>query len=375
MRVLFVSTPGIGHVFPLVPLAWALRVAGHEVLVATTGSALAVADAGLPVANLADGFDFRAVREQARRDHPELIERLRNTQMTDLSQALFIFSRISKMMADGVVKIADDFRPDLVVHSPMNGAALLVAGRLGVPAVEHGFGFARTAHLHDAMYDSLVEEFAAHGAAGLPEQRISLDVAPPSMLTEPSTGWPTQYVPYNGGGVLADWLRERPARPRIAVTLGTVAVETNGLGPVERIVTLAPKIDAEFVLALGNADLSGLGELPPNVRAVGWAPLGALLETCSGVVHHGGAGTTLTALAAEVPQVVLPSGADRFINAGAVRDRGAGLVATAEDLDVPLLETLLRDDGLRAAGAEVRAEIAAMPSPSSVVPRLAAALG
>jgi UDP:flavonoid glycosyltransferase YjiC (YdhE family) len=36
MRVLMVSAPGAGHVFPLVPLGWALRSTGHDVLLAST---------------------------------------------------------------------------------------------------------------------------------------------------------------------------------------------------------------------------------------------------------------------------------------------------------------------------------------------------
>ncbi len=38
MRVLFVSLPGVAHVFPAVPLAWALRVAGHDVIMATAAA-------------------------------------------------------------------------------------------------------------------------------------------------------------------------------------------------------------------------------------------------------------------------------------------------------------------------------------------------
>jgi len=35
MRILVAVPPGYGLMFPLVPLVWAARVAGHEVLVAT----------------------------------------------------------------------------------------------------------------------------------------------------------------------------------------------------------------------------------------------------------------------------------------------------------------------------------------------------
>jgi hypothetical protein len=54
MRVLAVSAPLVGHAFPL--LALALRSAGHEVLIATGGDAVAGRDSGLPVDDVAPGF-------------------------------------------------------------------------------------------------------------------------------------------------------------------------------------------------------------------------------------------------------------------------------------------------------------------------------
>ena len=86
---------------------------------------------------------------------------------------------------------------------------------------------------------------------------------------------------------------------------------------------VARHLDAEFVLALGDADPSSLGELPDNVRAAGWVPLSALLPTCAALVHHGGAGSTLTAIDAGVTQLVLPHGADQYMNADAWRGAGS----------------------------------------------------
>ena len=79
----------------------------------------------------------------------------------------------------------------------------------------------------------------------------------------------------------------------------------------------------------------------------------------------------LIALTAGVPQLVLPDGADRHLNAQAVGDRGAGLVAAADEIDAALLRRLIEDDSLRAAAGEVRAELAGMPFPADLVPRLA----
>ena len=376
MRVLFVSAPGVGHVFPLVPLAWALRTAGHDVMVGTTGAALKVAEAGLPVADVAPGFDMAEIRRKAMAEHPEFIERIRNTKITDPKQALWIFARLAKWTLPGTVELADTWRPDLVVHSQLNAAGPLIAARLGVPAVEQGFGFARSAGMHEALREELAEDFEQYQAAELPATRVALDVAPPSMITDPGPdlgdlrSWPARYVPYNGGAVLPAWVLDKPERRRIAVTLGTVAPQMNGLGSVERLVAAAAEVDAEFILALGDADITGLGTLPDNVRSAGWVPLRALLANSDALVHHGGAGTTLTALDAGLPQLVLPDGADRHINAAAVGARGAGLVSTAADLDAALLDQLLNEDSLRRAADEVRAEIATLPSPTDLVPRL-----
>lgn len=56
MRVLLSSLPAAGHLYPLVPFAWALRCAGHDVLVAAPSDLVPEATAtGLPVAAVTDG--------------------------------------------------------------------------------------------------------------------------------------------------------------------------------------------------------------------------------------------------------------------------------------------------------------------------------
>lgn len=370
MRVLFVSTPGIGHLFPLVPLATGLRSAGHEVLVATFSAGEVLANAGLHVVDTAPDVDVHAIFENAAQADPELFERMRSQNpVDDFGAVARMFAGVNRPLIDGTVDLARTWRPDVVVYSQMTAAGVLAAAAIGVPAVQMNFGFTRTGNLLDLMAENLTDAYRRHGVSGPPEGIVKLDVAPPSMV-EDLEGWPARYVPYNGGGVLPTWLLDKPERPRIAVTLGTVSAVMNGLGPVHRIVEQGAKLDAEFVLALGDTDLGDLGELPPNVRSAGWVPLGPLLWHSTAVVHHGGSGTVLTALDAGVPQLVLPDGADRFVNAEAVRDRGAGIAARGDDVDTALLERLITDETLRTASGEVRAEMAAMPSPADLVPRI-----
>jgi UDP:flavonoid glycosyltransferase YjiC (YdhE family) len=371
MRVLFVSSPGIGHVFPMVPLAWALRTSGHDVMLATAGSGLVAAQAGLPVVDVLPGFDFESMRAHIARENPELVKAATGErQLHDVRDVAAIFGRMSGMLADPVVATAQRWQPDVVVQSQLQGAGLLAAAKLGVPVVDQGFGFARTDGLASMLHRHMAEVFERHGVRDLPRHTM-LDVAPPSMLETQPHGWSMGYVPYNGGAVLPEWLTTPSERPRIAVTLGTVAPKMTGLDPLRTVIDAAHRTDAEFVLALGDADTATLGTLPANVRTAGWVPLNALLATCHGIVHHGGAGTTLTSLACGVPQLVLPNGADRFINAEAVRRRNVGLVAAAEDVTDAMLAFLLGSDEIRRAADEVRQEISTMPTPAEIARRMA----
>src|SRR5687767_8753910 len=55
MRVLFTVYPSFAHLYPLVPYAWALQSAGHEVRVASHGSfAASIASTGLTPVSLGD---------------------------------------------------------------------------------------------------------------------------------------------------------------------------------------------------------------------------------------------------------------------------------------------------------------------------------
>ncbi|WP_431874995.1 nucleotide disphospho-sugar-binding domain-containing protein [Amycolatopsis sacchari] len=372
MRVLFVVTPGIGHLFPTVPLAWALRITGHEVLVATTGAAArAAAEAGLPVADVFPGRDFAALMSERFRSDPELVK-LITRENTDLAAVVPMLADMSTRLTDGTTSTVEQWRPGVIVQSATEAAAFAAAGRFGIPLVRHGFGFLRAAGMGKLIVSHMTEVMRRLDVTAVPEYQAAIDVAPPSLVPAVE-GWSMRYVPYNRGAVLTDDLvRTGPAtgRPRVAVTLGTVATGLTGLGPVARLLSVADQVDAEFVVALGDADTSGLGPVPDNVRLAGWIPLDALLRTSTALVHHGGAGTTLGALVAGVPQLVLPSGSDRYLNAAAVRDGGAGLSAAEGDLDAELLTRLSEDGDLRRRAQEVRAEIAALPSPVEIAERV-----
>ncbi|WP_016908103.1 nucleotide disphospho-sugar-binding domain-containing protein [Streptomyces xiaopingdaonensis] len=370
MRVLLAGPPFFGLLYPMVPLAQAFRAAGHDVLVGTCGAAVQrTAEAGLLAADCAPGLDpdarYAEMEKKRQGRPPSPGEAGRPAKGRG-------FSFFSDEMADRMVRVAQEWRPDLVVHTPNGVVGQLVAARLGLPSVLHAVGFGHTGVHVAMMNDALAGGYERHGLDGPEPVAAWLDVAPPSMTTtdEPRR-WSMRYVPYNGGAALPPWLFAPRRRPRVAVTLGTVRPAVDGVSPVAWVVEAARRTDAEFVLALGGADVAALGELPENVSTVDWIPLGALLDASDAVVHHGGAGTTLTALDSGLPQIVLGEGADRPANAAAVRHRGCGLVPDGQDdLTPALVERLLTDEALADAARETAAEMAAMPSPAETVGRL-----
>ena len=364
MRIMFTAPPHGGQVFALVPLAQAATLAGHEVVFATGSlSVRRIAEAGLPAVDVAPGEDFDVSAP--------------DTTMAFLSNrpdagpvppaGRHFFQRYADTMADGLVRLATAWRADVVVHAPEAVAARTVSDRLGIPAVFHGAGFTE--------HPGAVEPWKRRESARVPARDrgivAAIDVSPPSMSLVEDYGWRMRYVSYNGGGVLPPWLFEPSRRPRVAVTLGTIVPGLVGLDPLRWILAAASETDAEFVVALGGADPDMLGALPDNVRAERWIPLNALLRTCAAVVHHGGSGSTMAALNAGLPHVVLPQGADQFDNAETITRRGVGFAASAADPATDALGRVLHEPALREAAREVRAEMSSMPGPVEVMARLA----
>jgi UDP:flavonoid glycosyltransferase YjiC (YdhE family) len=158
----------------------------------------------------------------------------------------------------------------------------------------------------------------------------------------------------------------------VAITFGTAELLTFGVDSLKPLVVAAGEVDAEFVLAVGDVDLSPVGALPPNVRAVGWTPIYALLRTCAGVVHHGGPATTMTALEAGVPQLVARNLLDpmQYGICQAIEASGIGVQHDRATIDAALLDRLITDTGLRRRTAEVRREMLELPPPAVVVDRI-----
>ena len=367
MRFLFVAAPMVGHVLPLVPLAIALREAGHDVVVATAEDGVrAAAASGVPVRDVAPGLRIARVMLPPALRRPRTLRRdLAGQGGVDLVGPLL--AAVARRMADRALALADEERPDVVVQEPLAAAGALVAARADVPLVLVEGNLFDARQLHQAVTGELGPLLQRHRVGALPEPAEVLLTAPPSLVGERS-GRPMRFVAVGGGGgVPAGLVRDRPT---VVVGRSTVAAPgRDRLMP--RVVEVAAGTGVDLVLARPEPRLLRR-PLPPNVRTTGWLPFADVLPHVAGMVHHGGAGTLMTALAAGVPQLLTPGPGDRTVNARLVQQRGAGLARPAREIAAADLDRLAFDRSLSASAREVAAEIAAMPHPRELVDALVA---
>ena len=369
MRVLFTGPASAGHLFPMIPTAQALRAVGHEVLFASSRPLDRLRESGFPIVEIGDGRDIREVFEQSTDDEVRYVApELTSEQILD--RAAHVFALVSRPTVDGLLEAADGWGADLLVHDSFQAAAPLVAAKLKIPSVIQNFGVTSGLDMVRRIASHFTEAYETYGVAG-PAEATALDIIPPSLGGDEGS-LRLRYLPYNGGGTVPAELLRRGERPRIVVTLGTVLTEMDGVNAIVRLTEAAASVDADFLLAVGDADLSPLGTLPDNVRPLPWVPLAELLTAADALVHHGGSGPMLTALQAGFPKLVLPRGADHFINADALTATGAALRSTAEGVDATLLTRLVTDPALAEAAARLRAENNALPTPAETVPALEA---
>ncbi|MGW6055057.1 nucleotide disphospho-sugar-binding domain-containing protein [Streptomyces sp. NPDC055189] len=387
MRVLMLSTPVPTHFTPLVPLAWALRVAGHEVLIAVQPDVLpAVEAAGLVGVSAGVGFHYEE-RQGAELDPGQRpLERHGRAALEDGSPG-FVFATHSRYLWKEYLDIARAFGPDIVMSDALEFTALMVGGALDVPVVQQRWGvdpWSATAHQQASAM--LLGPCRRLGLEGLPEPTALLDPCPPSLqLPEAASGLPMRFVPYNGPGRQPPWAH-RPAfagtRPhRVLVTLGGRTLELNGVPFVRKFLQAFGEMPGTEVFATVAArHRKQIGPLPDTVRLVDPAPLNLVLDNCDAVVHHGGAGTAMTVTAYGVPQLILPQLADQFAHGDRLAAAGAALAFdTAEQQNDPecltdALGTLLSAPRYAKAAAELRREMRDMPPLGQVCDELAANL-
>ena len=374
MRVLFTSLPGIGHMFPMVPLAWALQAAGHTVLVATDREFLPmVTGAGLPAAAVLDPIDpvalFKPAGRPGRPGRPA----------SPAEGTGHRCAEIGIRALPAIRALVDVWHPNLVIAEPMELAGPAAATIAGVPWVRHSYGLMPPERLLSAAAAALDTELAVLGLSPLGKPARTIGVCPDSLQPPDAVATtPMRYVPYNGPASVPDWLLAGPpARPRVCMTLGVSLPRRDPqVAPLWRLLLdELVALDQEVVIAIDEKHRSQLGPLPGGVRAAR-IPLCDLMPTCTAIVHHGGSGSTMTAAAFGVPQLVIPHFGDQFANAEQVTAVGAGTSLPHDTDDLARITAacaLITGDGShRAISGRLADENASRPRPTEVAQSLVA---
>ena len=381
MRILVSSSPGVGHLLPLLPLARAARARGHEVRIVGGASLAAIATAA--------GFPFDAVGPAtigaAGAAVPEIAALTGRRRAVATFRDVFCGS-IATGVADDLEPVIADWRPDLVVREDMDFGASIAAEARGI-LVATVQATAWRPEMRRLAVEPLNAIRVRNGLPDDPELRqlhgaIFFTTRPPS-LRDPAAPMPASTAELRP---VADDRRPddpdddpfppRDGRPRVAVTLGTVNASQADV--LRHIVDGAVAAGADVVVALG-ADPATFGPAPPQVTLRAYVPMSRLLPASDVVAFHGGSGTMLAAAAVGVPMVIVPLGADQPDNADRTEAAGIARAVQLEGLSADAvrtaLEAVLGDPRYRSRAAAVAAEVAAMPGPEAAVDQLESLAG
>jgi UDP:flavonoid glycosyltransferase YjiC (YdhE family) len=382
VRVLFASTRGTGHFNPLVPFIEACLRGGHELTVAGPP----------PLAETVEraGYRFWEGAEPPEDELGAVWGRVPTVSPEEATAIVIgeIFGRLNvHAMLPGLEAACEQWRPDVVIREEAEFASAVAAER-------HGVRHARVA----VSLGSLEAEALELAGPGLEElhrdvtERIwtspRLTLVPAGLEDPEATPAPATHRfrdPAVGapGEPLPDWWNG-DRRPLVYVSFGSVAGTLPMAGAFYAAVyEAAAELPARVLLTLGqrDADVDALGPAPANLRVEAWVSPADVLSHADVAVSHGGFGTTVGAVEAGVPLVVVPLFGDQPDNARLVEVARAG-VAVWPDADAPAaamrtsidpaalrgaIETVLGDPAYARRADELAAEMAAQPPVDEVL--------
>jgi UDP:flavonoid glycosyltransferase YjiC (YdhE family) len=384
VRVLFSTTAGAGHFGPMIPIARACAAAGHEVSVAAPTSfadkVLSLGLRHLPFADVAAdrlGAVFGRIAQLPREEANRVV-------VTE------VFGRLDAQAAlPGLMEMVAQLRPDIVVRDPCEFGALVAAEHAGIPQVQVAisldeFILAVTDWLDEPLreLESLAGVERTRGAE-LMRSSATLTSVPAALDARsdlaPKSGrdarrfWRFRTPRHAEGPALpASW--GDPECPLVYVSFGSVAGSLGQFAALYPAVleALADQPIRVLMTTGAGVDSTALSPAPDNAWVTAWWPQASVMAEASVVIGHGGFGTTMTAVAAGVPQVVLPLFSfDQFLNAERLQAVGAGIqllggLAAVDDLPAAL-RTLLTEAPFADVAGTIAAEMATLPDVSESV--------
>ena len=323
MRVLFSTTAGTGHFGPLIPFAKACMAAGHTVAVAAPDRfAGAVTGAGFTTHLRFDEAPPELVGEVFGRISQPTFEEMNRVMVAE------IYGRLNAQAAlPALTKIISDWRPDVVIRETCEFGSLVAAERAGVAQLHVAITMGRIGPGFIGLLETSLTELST--MAGLPPGRgAELLLQADTLTSVPAAldsgdlalGESEAEQATDGRGQIWRFRTDAPAEarlpaawgnpdePLVYVSYGSVTARQPEFAPIYQatlraLADLPIRVLMTTGMGLEPADLE---PIPPNSHIEQWWPQGAVMAEAAAVVGHGGFGTTMAALSAGAPQVVLP---------------------------------------------------------------------
>ncbi len=357
--------PAYGHLFPLLPLANAARAAGHDVVFGT-GAAFVpkVRELGFEAHRV--GISIHEAEAEAQRRHGA------DAGFLDVGITMFAELLPQATMAD-LRPLLPAVRPDLVVYEQSDVGTGALAQQAGIPAVSLVIGRSVSPEVLSVATERLAPLWGTLPADAMLGDAC-VDVWPDSVRDPGPAAVPKVFrmrpTPYDADVPLPPL----PDDGFVYLTLGTVVFGATQV--LRGAIAALSRLPVDVLVAVGPGDPAALGPVPENVRVAGFVPQASVLAHAGLVVHHGGTGTVLGTLAAGLPQLILPQGADQFANAEALSALGAAKALVGEAVRIPAIAAaareLLDDPAARQVARGIAAEIAGLPAPEAVLADLVA---
>ncbi|MFR9749874.1 nucleotide disphospho-sugar-binding domain-containing protein [Nocardia sp. 004] len=377
MKFLVVPVPSSGHLLAMVPFCWALRLAGHDVLVASRSDVTATAlRSGLNAVELtALHVPMDELRTKVNPDMfplPLFADRDQPSGQGLWQVAAQNWHNHAEQYVAAFTAVARDWGADVILTDPLATIGRALGAELNLPVLTHRWGIDPTGGPFQEHTAALAEQSGMRQV----DPVAVLDICPAQLQApDASPGIRMGYAPFNSTGMLPQWHRNDQDRTRIAVCMGGSTLGLTGSRPLRTVLAAlaAAAPEAEVIVALSAHDRTVVGELSGGVRVVEEVPLNLFLSGCDLLVHHGGSTTGLTAGWFGLPQLVLPQMFDQFDYGRGLVRAGAGLTAetSADQADVEALaasaHTLLRESRFRSAAARIGADLRSAPTPQDVV--------
>jgi UDP:flavonoid glycosyltransferase YjiC (YdhE family) len=392
-QMLLIPVGSAGDVHPFIALALALRERGHRVTVITSVYFESlIRKAGLDFVGLGTVEEFESVLL-----HPDGWHPRRGFPVVFRWGVLPWIRRLYDIIAERYIP-----GETVVAASLLAFGARLAQEKLGVPTVSVELqpavlrscrqapvlpGFAMPDWLPSPLKrlaywlgDVLVldpviapETNAVRAELGLPPVRRLLDAwwhSPdriiglyPAWFAPPQPDWPSQLV--LTGFPLFDerGLTDAPREVHEFLDQGPPLIFTAGSAMRQGHAFFAESAEACRLLGRRGLLVTRYAEqlpatLPEGVRHCAYIPFSQLLPRSAALVHHGGIGTTAQALAAGVPQLVMPMSHDQPDNAARVMRLGVGRSLAPQRFQARAVARLL-DDLLTSPDVPIRcAEVA-----------------